>query len=87
MLQVKEGVKALGMCMGEQCPEVLFELERQACAQSVADRDPMAAVLHCRACLTPLASQHPSFLPALKVQSDAVSCAMPCTQFVSQLEC
>ena len=64
---MKEAVAGLGMQLGQQSPEILFELERQACADLVARGDPMAAVMHCRACLTPLACQHPAFLPALKV--------------------
>ena len=57
-------------------PEILFELERQACAAHVQQQDFVAAVQHCRQRLTPLASQHPAFLPALKVSLQALqACA------------
>ena len=66
-VQVISAACAVDDSIFQRHPEILFELERQACATHAEQQDFVAAVQHCRQRLTPLASEHPQFMPALKV--------------------
>lgn len=68
-VQVISAACSLDDTVFQRHPEILFELERQACAAHAEQQDYVAAVQHCRQRLTPLASEHPQFMPALKVCS------------------
>ena len=66
-MQVIAAASLLDARIFERQPELLFELERQACAAHVQAQDFAAGAQHCRQHLTPLTTAHPSFVPALKV--------------------